>query len=255
MAIDTAGNSMARARRLAVGQMATAVNEWVGSTDTNDFYRMSFNSRSRLTVGLRASGSGAMAQLIRDSNGNGRLDAGEVVKQGRSLNNTATSFPVVVTAGTYFLRVVRSNGDSSYRLTTSAMSTFLSDVLTLTNQFRQQNGLSALTYNTRLGTAAQGHSQNMALRDFFSHTGLDGSEPWDRVTAAGYQWSRVTENIAAGQRTAQDVVQGWIDSPGHRENMLDPQVTQIGLGYYFLGNDTGTKNYNTYWTQVFARPS
>ncbi|MBD1910635.1 CAP domain-containing protein [Leptolyngbya sp. FACHB-16] len=135
------------------------------------------------------------------------------------------------------------------------MSTFLSEVLNLTNQFRQQNGLPALTYNARLGSAAQGHSQKMALQDFFNHVGLDGSEPEDRVSATGYQWSAVAENIAAGQRTPQDVVQGWIGSDGHRANMLDPNVTEIGLGYYFLANDTGSVNPNTYWTQVFARPS
>jgi len=260
MPVDTAGNTMAQARRLALGQTATAINEWVGAADPNDYYRVGLTNRSRLTLGLRASGAGAWMQMIRDGNRNGRLDAGDVLQQRRSLNNTPTSLAVDLAPGTYFLRIVRVNGNANYRLTASArplatgINPLLSQVLTLTNQYRQQNGLRPVSYNNLLSSAAQTHSRNMAVQDFFSHTGLNGSQPWDRVSATGYQWSRVTENIAAGYRTAQEVVRGWINSPGHRANLLDPNVTQIGVGYFFLANDTGNVNYNAYWTQVFARP-
>jgi len=262
MPVDTAPNNMSRARRLNVGPTNTVVNEWVGASDPNDHYRINLANRSRLIVNLRAAGNGARVQLIKDLNGNGRLDAGEVLGQKRSLNNVAKQFAREIDAGTYFLRVVRTGGNANYSLTTKAnnLSTstggnsFINEVVSLTNQYRQQNGLQPLTFNSRLGTAAQNHSQNMALQDFFNHTGLDGSEAWDRVSATGYQWSRVGENIAAGQRTAQDVVQGWINSTGHRANILNPNFTEIGVGYYLLSNDTGNVNYNSYWTQVFARP-
>ncbi|RMF68803.1 MAG: CAP domain-containing protein [Cyanobacteria bacterium J069] len=132
-------------------------------------------------------------------------------------------------------------------------SGFIAEVLRLTNQFRQQNGVQALSYNNKLGNAAQGHSLNMANQDFFSHTGKDGSTIGQRVTAAGYQWSTTGENIAAGYTTPAAVVEGWINSPGHRANLLNPNYQEIGIGYYHLANDTGQVNYYHYWTQNFGR--
>ena len=70
----------------------------------------------------------------------------------------------------------------------------------------------------------------------------------DRVRAAGYPYAVVAENLAAGQRTAAEVVQGWLDSPGHRRNLLSPDVTQIGVAHA-VGGEHGTL-----WTQVFGRP-
>ena len=135
-------------------------------------------------------------------------------------------------------------------MTTNA--TFISEVLKLTNEFRTQNGLPALKSNAELQATAQGHSQDMAVADYFSHTGKDGSAPWDRAKRVGYAANSMGENIAAGQTTAQSVVQGWIDSPGHRANLLNRSYTELGVGYFLLENDTGSVNYNHYWTQVFG---
>lgn len=131
---------------------------------------------------------------------------------------------------------------------------FINRVVELTNEFRAENGLSGLTLNPLLTTAADNHSENMAALDFFDHTGADGSNIGDRVAATGYNYSRAGENIAAGYSTPEEVVQGWIDSPGHRANLLNPDFTEIGVGYHFLENDTGSVNYNHYWTQVFGTP-
>ena len=131
---------------------------------------------------------------------------------------------------------------------------FIQEVIQLTNQFRQDNGLNDLTFDPQLATAAQSHSENMALQDFFSHTGADGSSIGDRVDATGYNFSTAGENIAAGQSTPASVVEGWINSPGHRANLLNPDFTEIGVGYALLENDTGDVNYTHYWTQVFAAP-
>ncbi|MDT9235451.1 MAG: CAP domain-containing protein [Limnospira sp. PMC 737.11] len=128
---------------------------------------------------------------------------------------------------------------------------FEQQVLQLVNQERAQAGLQPLSLNPLLNQAARNHSTNMARQDFFSHTGLDGSSPSDRARAVGFT-SGVGENIAAGHRTPESVVQGWMDSPGHRENILNPSYTQIGIGHYFLANDTGSFNLNNYWTQKFA---
>ncbi|AFZ34162.1 SCP-like extracellular [Stanieria cyanosphaera PCC 7437] len=131
-------------------------------------------------------------------------------------------------------------------------SELINQVLELTNAERTKAGLKPLKLNSKLVNAAQNHSKNMAEDDFFSHTGEDGSSVSDRVQDAGYQYSRVGENIAAGQKTAEQVVQGWMNSPGHRANILNSNFTEIGIGYEYLENDTGSVNYNYYWTQVFG---
>lgn len=125
-------------------------------------------------------------------------------------------------------------------------------VIELTNNFRAQNGLSPLEFDAQLATAAQTHTENMAFQDFFSHTGLDGSDVGDRVTNTGYNYFTVGENIGAGYQTPEAVVQGWIESPGHRANMLNPDFQEIGVGYFLLEEDTGSQNWNYYWTQVFG---
>ncbi|MBD1844805.1 CAP domain-containing protein [Cyanobacteria bacterium FACHB-63] len=122
-----------------------------------------------------------------------------------------------------------------------AFGTFEQQVFDLTNQQRIQQGLPPLTLNLTLNDVAEKHSQDMATRNYFSHQGLDGSQPWDRMRAEGYNYSRAAENIAFGQPTPQDVVTGWMNSPGHRQNILNSNLKEIGVGYY-----------NGYWTQNFG---
>ena len=131
---------------------------------------------------------------------------------------------------------------------------FINRVVELTNIERRKAGLSPLRFNSRLATAAQKHSQSMAKGDFFSHTGRSGSKMSDRITKEGYRWSFCAENIYAGGSTPEAAVQGWMNSAGHRRNILSPQAREIGVGYYFLANDRGRVNYKHYWTQVFAAP-
>ena len=128
-------------------------------------------------------------------------------------------------------------------------------VVELTNIEREKAGLQPLKINNQLANTAQNHSNNMAEDDFFSHTGADGSSVSDRVEDSGYQYSTTGENIAAGQTSAEEVVEGWMDSPGHRANILNPDYTEIGVGYEQLQNDPGSVNYNHYWTQVFGNSS
>lgn len=130
---------------------------------------------------------------------------------------------------------------------------FEREVLKLTNDFRQKNGLKPLVIDQNLEKAADQHTQDMAKQDFFSHTGKNGSSPSNRAKNSGYESTFVGENIAAGYRTPKQVVDGWIASPGHRANMLNTNYNEIGIGYYNLQNDTGSVNYNNYWTQVFGK--
>ena len=131
---------------------------------------------------------------------------------------------------------------------------FINRVVELTNLERKKNGLPSLRFNSRLAAAAQKHSHSMANRDFFSHTGHNSSKMSDRINAEGYRWSFCAENIYAGGSTPEEAVKGWMNSSGHRRNILNPKAREIGVGYYYLANDTGNVNYKHYWTQVFATP-
>jgi len=129
---------------------------------------------------------------------------------------------------------------------------YVQDVVNLTNQNRAQHGCAPLTLNDQLTQAAYGHSMDMALNDFFSHTGSNGSTHIERANNAGYASTYIAENIGVGYRTPQDVVTGWMNSPGHRANILNCALKEIGVGYYYLRNDPGRITYSHYWTQVFG---
>jgi uncharacterized protein YkwD len=123
-------------------------------------------------------------------------------------------------------------------------------VVTLTNAERAKAGCGPLTVNGTLAQVAQAHSQDMATNNYFDHNSQDGRSPFDRMTAAGYQFSTAAENIAAGQRTPQDVMTSWMNSPGHRANILNCSLHQIGVGYATVSSS----EYGVYWTQDFGTP-
>jgi uncharacterized protein YkwD len=108
-----------------------------------------------------------------------------------------------------------------------------------------------LTWNPLLGQAALAHSTDMAQKHYFNHKQPDGSLPADRATKAGYRWVRVGENIASGQRTVEDAVASWLDSPGHCANIMNPAFTDMGAAYAI---DPRNRNRTAYWTQVFGTP-
>ena len=123
-----------------------------------------------------------------------------------------------------------------------------SDILVLVNAERASEGLEPLSYDACLAAAALGHSEDMGENDYFSHTGLNDSSPGDRITAAGYVWTTYGENIAAGYLTPEAVMAGWMVSPGHRANILNPDFCDIGVGYAYIT----PSSYGQYWTQNFG---
>jgi serralysin len=138
-------------------------------------------------------------------------------------------------------------------MATLATDQFDKILLDLVNQERAKAGLNPLILSQKLDEAADKYAEKMATGDFFSHTDpISGSNVAKRVSDEGYQWTRVGENIAAGYATAEAVFQGWMNSAGHRANILNPNYTHMGVGYHYLTNDTGNVNYNHYWTQVFG---
>jgi serralysin len=155
-------------------------------------------------------------------------------------------------SGSQSLDIFTGERSASQTAPTPTNQNFIYRVLELTNIERSKLGFFPLTFNTQLLNAAANHSQNMALQDFFSHTGKDGSSLASRISATGYQFSAAAENIAAGSSTPEQVLSSWMNSSAHRANILNPNLKEIGIGYYFLADDTGSVNFNHYWTQVFA---
>ncbi len=151
--------------------------------------------------------------------------------------------------------------------------TYVEQVVELVNQERWNNGqLAPLKAVDLLHSSSQTHSDNMANRDFFAHCDLDtGTSPGTRITAAGYNWNSYGENIAAGYGTPVDVMVGWMNSSGHRANILSTSFREIGVGYNYQSSDQdnirGDGNgdcvadqfnkgpYYRYWTQNFGKRS
>ena len=131
---------------------------------------------------------------------------------------------------------------------TGTNSGYAGQVLALTNTERAKVGCPALTANPTLTKVAQAHSVDMAANNYFDHNSQDGRSPFDRMKQAGYSFSAAAENIAMGQQTPSDVMTAWMNSAGHKANILNCTYTQIGVGY--ATNKSGAP----YWTQDFGKP-
>jgi uncharacterized protein YkwD len=132
-------------------------------------------------------------------------------------------------------------------------------VLKLANQARSRSrrcggktfsSAPPLTLAKRLGGAAREHARDMARHNMLAHEGSDGSTPAVRVTREGYSWRTVGENVASGPTTPEEVMQGWLDSPGHCENLMNARFTEMGIAYVV---DPKSES-GVYWAQVFATP-
>jgi uncharacterized protein YkwD len=104
--------------------------------------------------------------------------------------------------------------------------------------------------SVQLQKAATSHARDMATHNYFDHHAPDGSEPRDRVRRTGYRWSLIGENIAFGPATAEEVVAGWLASPGHCTNIMDRRFRDLGVGIA-----TGRKRGHIYWVQEFGSPA
>ena len=120
------------------------------------------------------------------------------------------------------------------------------------NQERLSRGLKPLAPNARLTEAAQGHARAMALDDCFAHVCPDGTGLTDRLARAGYPYRMAAENIAAGMESPKDVVESWMRSRGHRQNILHAEAREMGAGYFLLEPDDGKVRYRHYWTVTFG---
>lgn len=104
-------------------------------------------------------------------------------------------------------------------------------LLNATNQQRQTNGRQPLTLNSQLAKAAQAKANDMARRNYWAHNTPDGVEPWAFIQNTGYAYQKAGENLAYGFPTSSDAVSGWMNSPGHRANLLDSAFKDVGFGF------------------------
>jgi uncharacterized protein YkwD len=260
---DFAGNTFESARYIHLSSQPVTIRDAVGETDTSDIYKFDINSPNvNLSVKLKGLSGNAEIELL-NMQGN-RLAASTY----QGLTAEAIDYQNLG-MGSYFIRVYQENVsvNTNYNLTLAATEQTVSPVSTtpdsepkfaqavikLVNYERTQAGLKPLSLNAKLNQSAYGHSQDMAEKDYFSHTGSDGSRVSDRIYNAGYHYSLAGENIAAGQYSAEEVVQAWMNSPTHRANMMSVDYQEIGVGYYYLENDTGSVNYYHYWTMDFGK--
>jgi uncharacterized YkwD family protein/spore coat assembly protein SafA len=128
--------------------------------------------------------------------------------------------------------------------TEASVSSFEAEVIRLVNIERSKNGLSPLTHDWELSRVARYKSQDMKDKNYFSHTSPTYGSPFDMIKSFGISYRSAGENIAKGQTTPQMVVNAWMNSQGHRANILNKSYTHIGVGYVKSGN---------YWTQMFIQ--
>ena len=140
---------------------------------------------------------------------------------------------------------------------TVPIAEFRAALLQATNEARAKGRLcgseyyapaSPLRWNGRLAKASRIHSRDMASNNFFSHTGSDGLQSWDRAVSAGFNYRRIGENIAAGYTNVASVQSGWENSPGHCRNIMNPNYTVMGAGCIARSGS----DYQRYWTVVFG---
>jgi uncharacterized protein YkwD len=129
-------------------------------------------------------------------------------------------------------------------------------VLSAVNALRAKAGCGPLKFNTALMAAAKTHARNMAEKNFFGHTGKDGRGFAGRIRSEGYRYGLAAENIAAGQPTVARVIEAWLDSPGHRRNILNCKFRDTGIAMVYQPDDGPLrgkgKGLRYYWVQLFG---
>ena len=138
--------------------------------------------------------------------------------------------------------IQKPNTGTTTDKTDDSVSDYEKEVVNLVNEIRKEYGLSELTLNTELSAVARTKSQDMKDKQYFSHTSPTYGSPFDMMKTFGISYRTAGENIAMGYRTPEAVVDGWMNSEGHRANILNSSYKEIGVGYVSSGN---------YWTQMF----
>lgn len=170
---------------------------------------------------------------------------------GISVGKAIASSPSPTLVQSQNLSLARQTSLSSLKVSQGiSVNNFEVELLKLTNIERKKLGLAPLRLSSKLTKAAQFHAEDMANNNYFSHTGKNGSTMSDRTKATGYKFSFLGENLAAGRATPEGTIRQWMNSTGHRANILNEKFTEIGFGYANSPNS----RYRHYWVQVFGSP-
>ncbi|WP_456272233.1 CAP domain-containing protein [Bacillus sp. AK031] len=212
--------------------------------------------------------SGQNPNMNENGNGEARTDRNAtdpgVQRQGRNLFTQRYMVPIDPRTGTQEQRQTARRGNEQANQepetpqtqqpanenagdTATNMDEYVQQVIDLTNGERKKNGLPALKPHAELSNVARIKSEDMVNKNYFSHTSPTYGSPFEMMENFGIEYSTAAENIAAGQESPKEVVQAWMDSPGHRKNIMNSQVTHIGVGY---AEDGGM---GIYWTQMFIK--
>ena len=138
-----------------------------------------------------------------------------------------------------------SQKDDSTAVNPLILGDYEKQVVALVNEEREAEGLPALKVNTRLSEVSEAKAEDMKDNNYFSHTSPTYGSPFDMIKLYGISYSSAGENIAKGYQTPEAVVKGWMNSEGHKENILNASFTEIGMGYVSASDGT------TYWVQDF----
>lgn len=139
--------------------------------------------------------------------------------------------------------LVGCDSGSDPLLPEEALPAEVQDFVSLMNAHRVSAGCEPLAWNAAVAGVAQAHSEDMIARSYFAHDDPDGNSPFDRLQAAGISYRGAAENIAYGYPTASAVLDGWLNSPGHRSNIENCSLSEHGVGLE-----------GTHWTHLFIRP-
>lgn len=180
-------------------------------------------------------------------------DFHEVLKLNKHLKNPHLIYPNQ--------KIELPDGNSSGNATTTpsnnvgnnisqhdVKSTEATEILNLVNQERAKHGLASLTLSSKLTSVATTKAYDMKDNNYFSHTSPNYGSPFQMMQDFGIKYSNAGENIAGGQKTPQEVMSAWLNSSGHRANILNKNYTQLGVGYAKGGS------YGSYWVQMFIKP-
>lgn len=141
-------------------------------------------------------------------------------------HNSLLFIIILLLVGELFLLQVQNHTTGILGITTNIS---IDELLTLTNQKRQESGLSPLRMSSELGVAARNKASDMFSKNYWAHNAPDGTPPWTFIKGAGYEYIYAGENLARGFSSAGDVVTAWMNSQGHKENLLSPNYTEIGF--------------------------
>lgn len=227
--------------------------------------------RAQATTGVRVSGpDSSLLELLRRSDCRALARPGLrqigvyrrgpdnwlVLAGGSGLPDTPLTVTRTVTAATPLAARIPT---SSPVPLTSTGPVLASRALQLVNEARARGAkcgtrvfgpAPAMSLSGTLAGVASGHAIDMAEHNYFEHVDLAGKSPADRVRAVGFKEKLVGENIAYGPGSVEEVVQGWLDSPGHCENIMDPRFAQMGIAY----SAGRTSRHGLYWVQLLAEP-